>query len=109
LKIIVDDFHARGLLRWVDTNLEPPPHAELTQNVITMMQTVPKSVSTDSPPEIFELLFAAHEATFAQASLIFEYRLLDQGGQMPTVFLVNRFPAAYVAALERLVHKDWYV
>jgi hypothetical protein len=70
LKIIVDDFHARGLLRRVDTNLQPPPPAELTQNVITMMQTVPKMVSTDSPPEMFELLFAAHEATFAQASLM---------------------------------------
>jgi hypothetical protein len=110
LKIIVDDFHARGLLRPVDTNLQPPPHDELTQNVVTMMQTVPKIVSPDSAPEkMFELLFAVNEATFAQASLIFEYRLLNQGGQIPTVFLVNRFPAAYVAALERLVHRDWYM
>jgi hypothetical protein len=110
LKIIVDDYHARGLLRPVDTGLQPPPHDELTQNVITMMQTVPKIASPDTPPEkTFELAFAANDATFAQTNLIFEYRLLSQGGQMPTLFLVSRFPAAYVAALERLVHRNWYL
>jgi hypothetical protein len=98
------------LLRPVDTGLQPPPFSELTQNVITMMQAAPKIASSDTPPEkTFELAFAANLATFAQVSLIFEYNLLSQGGRMPTLFLVSRFPAAYVASLERLVHRDWYV
>ena len=70
-KIIFDDFNARGLLRPVNTDLQPLSHDELTRNVITMMQAVPKIVLPDSPPEkMFELLFAANGATFAQANLV---------------------------------------
>jgi hypothetical protein len=56
LKVIVDDYHARGLLRPVDTGLQPPPHDELTKDVIKVMHGAPKIASPDTPPEkLFDL------------------------------------------------------
>ncbi len=110
VQIITADLQERGLLPVRDVGVQPPPREQLTQNVIRMMQNAPKIVSLEHPPEkMLEILLAANEATFAQASLMFEYSLRKQGGRMPIAFLINRFPAAYVAALDRLVHRDWYV
>ena len=109
-QIIVTDLQERDLLPRKDTGLQPPSRDEMTQNIITVMQNAPKITLQEHPPEkMLELVFAGSEATFAQASLVSEYKLLNEGGRKPLAFFVFRFPAAYVAAIERLVHRDWYV
>ena len=52
---------------------------------------------------------AANQATVAQVMFINQYHLPDRDKQRPIIFLANRFPTAYVAALDKLVHRDWYV
>jgi Protein of unknown function (DUF2971) len=71
---------------------------------------VTKIAPSQYPPErVSEALFAANEAAVAQIILINEYNLPNRDKQIPIVFMANRFPAAYVAALDKLVHRDWYV
>ena len=41
--------------------------------------------------------------------LISEINFADRDKRMAIAFLANRFTSAYVSAIERLVHRDWYV
>ena len=110
LQIVLKEYHERGLLPLQAPASAPPPREKLRRDAIAMMEGVTKITSPEYPPErISEALFAANEATVAQVMLITEYNLPDRDKQMPMVFLSSRFPVAYVAALDRLVHRDWYV
>jgi Protein of unknown function (DUF2971) len=110
IKIVLDDFQNRGLLSLQGPGTQLPPRQEIAQQVITMMNSVPKIKSSRQPPGLmFETLFAATEATLDQTMLIAEYNLPDRDTQKPRAFLLGRFPTAYVTALDRLVHRDWYV
>jgi hypothetical protein len=111
VKIIFEDFQERGLLPLQDQGISLPPSEELTRQAITMMESVTKikASSQQSQEAMFETLFGANEATFAQAMLLAEYKLSDQDKQRPMTFVLGRFPVAYVVALDRLVHRDWYV
>ncbi|MHC1753002.1 DUF2971 domain-containing protein [Humidesulfovibrio sp.] len=110
LPIIINEYHERGLLPPQDKGPKPPAREKLRKNAIAMMEGVTKITSTEYPAEkISEALFAASEAANAQVMLINEYNLPNRHKQIPGVFLVNRFPSAYVAALDKLVHRNWYV
>ncbi len=110
MQIVIKEYRERGLLPPQAQGPEPPPREKLTRDAIAMMEGVTKIKSSEYPPErISEALFAANEATVAQVMLVNEYNLPNRDKQMPIVFLANRFPTAYVAALDRLVHRDWYV
>jgi hypothetical protein len=110
LQIILKEYRERGSLPPQAPDSAPPPREKLRRDVIAMMEGVTKITSAEYPPErISEALFAANEATVAQVMLINEYNLPDRDKQMPMVFLSSRFPVAYVAALDRLVHRDWYI
>jgi Protein of unknown function (DUF2971) len=109
LQIILTEYCERGRLPLQALDFTPPCE-QLRRDAIAMMEGVMKITSSECPPErISEALFAASEATVAQLMLINEYNLPDRDKHMPMVFLASRFPVAYVAALDRLVHRDWYV
>ncbi|PNE10022.1 MAG: hypothetical protein CR217_16665 [Beijerinckiaceae bacterium] len=110
LLIVLKEYRERGLLPPLAPDSAPPPREKLRSDATAMMEGVTKITSAEYPPErISEALFAANEATVAQVMLINEYNLPDRDKQMPMVFLSSRFPVAYVAALDRLVHRDWSV
>jgi len=110
LQIVIKEYRERGLLPLPTENTEPPSREKLRESAIAMMDGVTKITSTQYPPErISEALFAANEATAAQVLLVTEYNLPSRDKQIPIVFLTHRFQTAYVSALDRLVHPDWYV
>ena len=111
LQIVLKEYRERGLLPAQAPAPEPPPREKLRCNAIAMMEGVTKITPSPeySSERISEALFAVNEATVAQVMLIAEYNLPDRDKKVPMVFLSSRFPVAYVAALDRLVHRDWYV
>ncbi len=110
MQIVIKEYHERGLLPPQAQTPEPPSREKLRRSAIALMEGVTRITSSEHPPErISEALFAANEATVAQVMLINEYNLPDRDKQMPIIFLASRFPAAYVAALDKLIHRDWYV
>jgi hypothetical protein len=111
LPIVLKEYRERGLLPAQAPASVPPPREKLRANAIAMMEGVTKITSSPeySPERISEALFAANEAAVAQVTLIAEYNLPNRDKQTPMAFLSSRFPIAYVAALDRLVHRDWYV
>jgi hypothetical protein len=110
LHVVINEYRERGLLPPQAQRSQPPSREKLRRDAISMMEGVTKITSSEYPPErISEALFTASEATAAQLMLLNEYKLASRGKQLPIVFLANRFPTAYVAALDRLVHRDWYV
>lgn len=110
IQIVIKEYRERGLLPPEAQGAEPPSREKVTRDAIAMMESVTKITLSEYPLEkISEALFAANEATVAQVMLINEYHLPDRDKQRPIIFLANRFPTAYVAALDKLVHRDWYV
>jgi hypothetical protein len=110
IQIVMEDCCQRGLLPLRPGAPAPPPRGQLRDHVTAMMENVTKIASSEHPPEkISEALFTANEATVAQLLLINEYNISDREKQLPIIFVTSRFPSAYVAALERLVHRDQYV
>jgi hypothetical protein len=110
MQTVIKEYQERGLLQLQAHGPEPPLRENLRRDAIAMMEGVTKITSAEYPPErISEALFAANEATVAQVMLINEYNLPNRDKQMPIIFLASRFPAAYVAALDKLVHREWYV
>ena len=109
-QIVIKEYRDRGLLPPQPQGAEPPPREQVGRNAIALMEGVPKITSSEYPAErISEALSAANEATAAQVMLITEYNLPNRDKQIPIAFLASRFPTAYVAALDKLVHRDWYV
>jgi hypothetical protein len=110
LQIVLQEFRERGLLPPQAPASAPPPRENLRRDAIAMMEGVTKITSAEYPPErISERLFAVNEAAVAQMTLINEYNFPNRDKHMPAAFLSCRLPVAYVAALDRLVHRDWYV
>jgi hypothetical protein len=110
MQIVINEYRERGLLPPGAPGPAPLPREKLRESAISMMEGVTKITSSEFPPErISEALFAVNEATVAQVMLINEYNLPKRDKQVPMVFLAIRFPIAYVAALDKLVHRDWYV
>jgi Protein of unknown function (DUF2971) len=109
LQIILTEYRNRGRLPLQALD-SAPPREQLRRDAIAMMEGATKITSSEYPPErISEALFAGNEAVAAQMMLIGEYNVPDHDKRMPMVFLSGRFPVAYVTALDRLVHRDWYV
>jgi Protein of unknown function (DUF2971) len=109
LEALMKEYSQRGVfpVNAVDTL---PPREDMRRNAIVMMEGITKLTSHEDPAEkISDTMFGALEATNAQVALATEYLLPDRDKRMGIVFLTLRFPAAYVAALEKLVHRDWYV
>jgi hypothetical protein len=106
---IFQDFHSRGL--WPDMTPMPEGQMEkLRQNAIKLIQAMTKLPGKKNFRKKFsDAVFAAGEATYAQLQLIAEYNLPDSGKKSPLMFLGSNFPGAYLAALDKLVHRDWYV
>lgn len=110
LQIVMKEHRERGLLRPDTAGTDAPSQENLRRNAIAMMEGVTKITSSEYPLErISEAMFGATEATTAQVALISEYLFPDRDERLGIVFLTHRFPTAYVAALEKLVHRDWYV
>jgi hypothetical protein len=108
LQIVIKDYREHGGLLLQTENTEPPSREKLRQSAIAVMEGVTKMTSTQYPPErISEALFAANEAAIAQVMLVNEYNIPNR--DISIVFLTHRFPTTYVSALDRLVHRDWYV
>lgn len=109
MQIINKEYRARGILAQTEGSDTALPET-LRQSAIAMMEGIANITSSEFPPErIPEALFAASESTVAQALLIADYNFPNRDKQIPIAFLATRFPAAYIAALEKLVHGDWYV
>jgi Protein of unknown function (DUF2971) len=110
MQTVHKEYRERGLLPLQVQGPPAPLPENLTRSAIAMMEGVTKITSTQYPPErIYEALSAVSEAAFAQAQLVNEYNISNREGQIPIIFLAFHFPAAYVSALDRLVHRDWYV
>jgi hypothetical protein len=110
MQIVIKEYRERGLLPSQAEGSEPRPREELTQTAIAMMEGVTNFMSSEHHSDNkLEAFFAATEAMSAQLMLINEYNLPNREKRMPVVFLAGRFPMAYVAALDKLVHQDWYV
>jgi hypothetical protein len=111
VRIVIKDLQERGLLRLHSgQEVSPPLPEEITQQAIAMLESVTKITSSEYPPEkILEAVFTADEAFAAQIMLMYERSLPDRDRQKPMVFWTGRFPTAYVAALDKLVHRDWYL
>jgi hypothetical protein len=108
LQIVFDDYRKRRLLQFVNGLSMPPSKRSLRRNAIKGFEATTRMI-VGKPPEQIEALFSVLESTIAETTLIGEYNLRDRETKMPMAFLTSRFPEAYVRALERLVHQDWYV
>lgn len=110
LRIVLKEYRERGIFPPQMEGIEQPPREKLTRDAMAMMEGVTQITSTEYPPErISEALFSVSEAAIAQVALINEYNLQDREKQKPIIFWTSKFPAAYVSALDKLVHRDWYV
>jgi hypothetical protein len=110
MQVVIDEYKGRGMFSTRAEDDQLRSRERLRQNAIAMMDGVTKIKSEKHPPErISEALFSSNEATVAQLTLIHEYNLGDLQSQKPFIFWSHRFPAAYVSALDKLVHRDWYV
>jgi hypothetical protein len=110
IQIVLKEYRKRGLLSPQVQGAESQPREDLTRNAIAMMEGVTQIPPSEYPAEqVSEALFAANEAAVMQLMLISEYNLPNRDAQIPIVFWTHKFPTAYVAALDKLVHRDWYV
>ena len=110
VRIIFSDFQERGLFIFKDNGMQALSREDLTRHAIAIMESATKiKVSQQLQGAMLECLFGANAATFDQAMLLAEYHLPDRDKKKPIVFLLDRFPVAYIAALDKLVHRDWYL
>lgn len=107
---LITEYQQRGLFHPPTTGAPPPSSEQLNANTVRMMQQVPNIGPSEYPPErISEAVFGANEAMTRQMQLILEHNLPDREQKMPIMFFSGHFPTTYVAALEKLVHPEWYV
>jgi len=105
---IFKEFVDHGVLPSTSFINGPTPE-KLRQDAKNMMEGIARLPKAEFPPErLSEALFAANESIVSQMDLIFEYNLPDRSNR-GMAFVTRYFPAAYVRALEKLVHRDWYV
>jgi hypothetical protein len=110
LQTIFKEFAEHGLMPMPAP--QPPGFdpESLRANAIKMIESTSLLPTlekfTDKAAEGF---FAASESTCGQLDLISEYQIKDRAATRPMAFFSRYFPGAYVGALERLVHPDWYV
>lgn len=110
LQIVLREYRERGLLVHPSSSGTEMRVETLRGHAVSMMEAVARIAPSQDPPEkVAETLFALSEATAQQVMLVNEYNLPERDQQAPLLFLTGRLPAAYVAALEKLVHRDWYV
>lgn len=109
IPIILTDLRNRGLTAPQGFNVDPAQRETLTASAIKMMEGVTKITSEQYPPErISEALFSVNEAAMDQMMMIAECRSADWTKEKPIAFFTHRFPTKYVAALDKLVYRDWY-
>jgi hypothetical protein len=110
MQILLKEYQERGVLRPHPAAAGQMSREDLTRHAIAMLEGVTKITSSEVPPErIAEAIFTASEGAAAQILLVNEYNYAQRTENFPIVFLATRFPLAYVTALEKLVHRDWYV
>ncbi|QYD70080.1 DUF2971 domain-containing protein [Paraburkholderia edwinii] len=110
VEIAIKEFRIRGLFPFQSNIKKSWKNDSLTRNFLKMMKGVSDVGNSKHPSEnVAETIFSISEATLAQAALINEYNTPDREKKAPFMFWASKFPAAYVAALDRLVHRDWYV
>jgi hypothetical protein len=79
-------------------------------NAMKMMEAVPQLMTApDASAGAAESFFLATQATADQVNLISLYQMRDRAVTRPMSFFCHAFPSAYVSAIEKLVHRDWYV
>lgn len=109
LQAVLKEYRHHGLFPPTVNIGAPPPREKLRADAISMMENAVQFAASLSPSEAApEMLFSATEATMAQAALIGEYVLPEREKRLPLVHLTYRFPSAYVSALDKLMHRDWY-
>lgn len=106
---IFNDLHSRGL--WLGFVPPPDDQAEtLRQNAIKLIKTMTKLPAKKKFRKRFsDAVFATAEAMYEQLQLIAEANMPARDKKAPIIFLSGDFPRAYLAALDKLVHSDWYV
>jgi hypothetical protein len=110
LQIVLKDLQQRGLLAQKEAGPGVASLETARMNAIRMMEGVTQIASEEYPPEkISEALFSASEAAVEQLLLISAANSADWQRMRPIAFFAQRFPTKYVGALDRLVHRDWYV
>jgi len=108
LGAIFKEFVDHGVLPSTSFMNGPTPEI-LRQNAMKMMEGVANLPKADiSTERLSEALFAANEGVASQTHLIFEYTLPDRRNRSMAL-LTRYFPTSYVRALDKLVHRDWYV
>jgi hypothetical protein len=110
LHIVLREYRERGVLIYQSPTSTEVRTETLRKHAISMMGAVARIALAKEPPEkVAETLFTLNEAMTQQVMLVTEYNVPERGKQLPLIFLTSRLPAAYVGALEKLVHRDWYV
>ena len=115
MQIVISEFQARGLFAPPTAGPAAPSPEKLRHNAIAVMEAAQKMTplklaNGNMSPEIAtEAFFEAGENTTEQVMLIAEINFADRDKRLATAFLANRFASAYVSAIEKLVHRDWYV
>jgi hypothetical protein len=112
LFIVLGELRAHGLLpppSTADVTERPSPE-KLRRDAMAVMEGVQQIKDGEYPAErITEALFTASASSNDQMILINEINMPEREKQRPILYLTHRMPANYVAALDRLVHEDWYV
>jgi hypothetical protein len=109
INVVFEQFAEYGL-RVLRPDVVLPDQGNLRTNIIAMMEGAAKMPTLHPQPEnAIETYFSATEGMMGQLDLIAEYALSNRAATRPIQFFLRYFPAPYVAALDRLVHPDWYV
>lgn len=83
---------------------------DLRKNAMKMMESAAQLPGMkDADDKKAEAFFSANEFMVTQLDLISEYQMKDLAATRPLAFFCRYFPGAYVDALDKLVHPDWYV
>jgi hypothetical protein len=106
---IFADVHERGL--WPDYKPFPEDRFEsLRQTAVKVIEHTAKNSSRRSfRKNLRDTLFALTDTSSEQFALMLEANAENREAKRGILFLTSRFPAAYVAALDKTVHSDWYV
>jgi hypothetical protein len=108
LREILNEFAEHGVP--VQNLMSSMDSETLRQNAIKMMESASLLPTVENFTEQrAEAFFSLNELTVSQCLLIAEYQTVDSSKLRPISFFFIHFPRAYAEALDRLVHRDWYV
>jgi hypothetical protein len=103
------DMRDRGL--W--PTFVPPPdnnQACARDNLIKLIEATGRCIREEHfDAAKLDVMFGVSEAMAEQVLLIAQANLQDREAKRPITYIMGDFPRAYAAALDKLVHGDWYV